>query len=203
MMRWPLDRRERNGICGEVIISNIYCFGLAIDDEGALYVSDHDKYEVRRYGRRDGRNGMIVAGGNGSGDALNQFNGARNIFVDDDHSIYLSDRDNHRVMKWMRGAREGVVVAGGRGEGNGLGQLSWPSGIFVDPIGSVYVADQFNHRVMRWRKGAREGEVIVGGDNPGSQSNQLSSPKSISIDDQGHLYVVDRDNHRIPRFDFQ
>ena len=25
--------------------------------------------------------------------------------------------DNHRVMKWVKGAKEGVVVAGGQGKG--------------------------------------------------------------------------------------
>ena len=44
---------------------------------------------MRRYGRGDGRGGVIVAGGNYRGDALNQLNGPRNIFVDDDYSVYV------------------------------------------------------------------------------------------------------------------
>jgi hypothetical protein len=55
---------------------------------------------------------MEVAGGNGEGNNLNQFNHPSYIFVDEDHSVYVSDLMNHRVMKWMEGAEEGIVVAG-------------------------------------------------------------------------------------------
>jgi hypothetical protein len=34
--------------------------------------------------------------------------------------LYVSDRDNHRVMKWIKDAKEGIVVAGGNGQGNSL-----------------------------------------------------------------------------------
>ncbi|CAF4725347.1 unnamed protein product, partial [Rotaria socialis] len=34
---------------GEVLIDNIYCAGLAMDEQRYLYVSEHGKSEVRRY----------------------------------------------------------------------------------------------------------------------------------------------------------
>ena len=197
VIRWflPKDKQKRDE--NEVIISNILCLGWAMDDEGALYVSDFERNEVRRYGRRDGRGGVIVAGGHGRGPALNQLDCPRQISVDAECCVYVSDSLNHRVMKWTTGAKEDVVVAGGQGEGNRLGQLQRPSGIFVDQMGSVYVADQENHRVMLWKKGAKEGEVIVGGNGRGVQNNQLNRPGSILLDDQKNLYVVDRDNNRV------
>ncbi|CAF5181108.1 unnamed protein product, partial [Rotaria magnacalcarata] len=54
------------------------------------------------------------------------------VFVDPDHSVYVSDWGNYRVMKWMEGAKEGIVVAGGEGKVNGLTQLSHPRGVVVD-----------------------------------------------------------------------
>ena len=125
VMRWSLQKNKQNGGKGEVIISNIRCLGLAMDGKGSLYVSDWEKDEVRRYGRADGRDGVIVAGGNGKGAALNQLDRPRQIFVDADLSVYVADTYNHRVMEWTRGAREGVVVAGGRGQGDSLVQLSF------------------------------------------------------------------------------
>ena len=119
-----------------------------MDDKGSLYVSDSERNEVRRYGDQDAREGVVVAGGNGPGPALNQLACPRNIFVDTDHSVYVSDFNNHRVVKWAKGAKEGLLVAGGQGQGRKEGQLSFPSGIFVDRMGSVYVADQGNDRVM-------------------------------------------------------
>ncbi|CAF4879078.1 unnamed protein product, partial [Rotaria socialis] len=85
------------------------------------------------------------------------------VFVDQDYSVYVSDEDNHRVMKWADGATEGVIVAGGQGNGDSLSQLSYPRGIVVDPSGTLYVADFSNARVMRWFKDAKQGEVIAGG----------------------------------------
>ncbi|CAF1561617.1 unnamed protein product, partial [Rotaria sp. Silwood1] len=166
---------RRNGTSGETIISNIYCVGLTMDENGSLYVTDYGKDEVRRY-RRGESQGTVVAGGNGSGNRLDQLSSPTYVFVDRDHSVYVSDERNHRVMKWMEGAKQGIVVAGGQEEGNDLTQLSYPGGVVVDQLGTVYVADAGNNRIMRWPKGATQGSVIVGGNGSGEQSNQLNWP---------------------------
>ena len=147
--RWP---RRKGTQSGETIIDNIDCWGLAMDDEGSLYVTDIGKHEVRRY-RRGETNGTVVAGGNGQGATLNQLNYPYYVCVDGEHAVYVSDYENHRVMKWVKGAKEGIVVAGGRGQGKDLTQLSRPRGVRVDATGNVYVADWGNHRVMRWCRG--------------------------------------------------
>ena len=197
VMRWSLDPQRAHGDEKEMIHSDVNSVGLAMDDDGSLYVSDWERHVVHRYGRRDGRKGVIVAGGHGRGAALNQLNGPRQIFVHADRSVYVSDMENHRVMRWTQGAREGVVVAGGHVEGDSLRRLHRPSGIFVDLMGTVYVVDQGNHRLMRWVEGAKEGEVLLGGKGEGSKNNQLDRPAGVAFDKQGNLYVVDRDNHRI------
>ncbi|CAF4714863.1 unnamed protein product, partial [Rotaria socialis] len=66
---------------GEILIDNIACWGLAMDEQRYLYVSDYVKNEVRRYRFGDNR-GTLVAGGNGEGNGLNQFNLPTFIFVD-------------------------------------------------------------------------------------------------------------------------
>ena len=38
------------------------------------------------------------------------------IFIDANDSLYVSDCENHRVMKWVKNASEGIVVAGGQGK---------------------------------------------------------------------------------------
>ncbi|CAF1330935.1 unnamed protein product [Rotaria sp. Silwood1] len=171
VVRWP----RRNGTSGETIISNISCWGLTMDENGSLYITDYGEAEVRRY-RRGESQGTVVAGGNGRGNRLDQLSFPRYVFVDRDHSVYVSDRINHRVMKWMEGAKQGIVVAGGQGEGNDLTQLSSPLGVVVDQLGTVYVADAGNNQIMRWHKGATQGSVIVGGNGKGEQSNQLNGP---------------------------
>ncbi|CAF4311735.1 unnamed protein product, partial [Rotaria sordida] len=108
VVRWS---RRSGTTQGEILIDNIDCYGLAMDDQRYLYISDTDKHEVRRYQIGD-KNGTIVAGGNGKGAGLNQLNWPTYIFVDQQQTVYVSDNNNHRVMKWNKGAKEGIVVAG-------------------------------------------------------------------------------------------
>ena len=197
--RWPRRKGTRSG---ETIIDNIDCFGLAMDDEGSLYVTDWMKDVVRCY-RRGQMSGTVVAGGNGKGAGLHQLNSPFYVCVDGDHSVYVSDNENHRVMKWVKGAKEGIVVAGGRGQGKGLTQLSHPEGVRVDAAGNVYVADYGNDRVMRWSRGASQGTVVVGGNGVGEGANQFNGLIGLSFDRHGDLYVADSWNQRVQRFSLE
>ncbi|CAF4935242.1 unnamed protein product, partial [Rotaria socialis] len=200
VVRWS---RRSGTTQGEILIDNIQCWGLAMDDQRYLYVSDVVKHEVRRYQLSE-KNGTLVAGGNGQGDGLNQLNGPGYLFVDRQQNAYVSDNRNHRVMKWNKDAKEGIVVAGGQGQGNALTQLSHPLGLFVDTLGTLYVADQGNHRVMRWTQGdKKQGTVIVGGNGYGAGANQFYFLVGLSFDRHGNLYIADWNNHRVQRFSIE
>jgi sugar lactone lactonase YvrE len=198
VLRWP----RQNGTSGEIIILNILSWGLAMDNDGDLYVSDCNKHEVRRW-KMGETNGAVVAGGNGAGNRRDQLSNPTYLSVDQDHSVYVSDYGNHRVMKWMKGAKEGIVVAGGQGAGNSLTQFSSPYGVVVDQLGTVYVVDYGNNRVMHWPKGATQGTVVAGGNGGGVGTNQFSSPVGITFDRQGNLYVADHSNHRVQKFNIE
>jgi sugar lactone lactonase YvrE len=197
--RWS---RQQETTSGEILIDNIGCYGLAMDNQKYLYITDCEKSEVIRY-QMGNNTGTIVAGGNGQGDHLNQLNWPQYVFVDGEQSVYVSDSKNNRVMKWVKGATEGIVVAGGRGQGDALNQLSSPQGLFVDKLGTISVVEFGNDRVTRWCKGMQEGTVIVGGNGDGSKSDQLSGPNGLSFDRHGNLYVVDYANHRVQRFSLE
>ncbi|CAF4097136.1 unnamed protein product [Adineta steineri] len=221
-----VQSRRRSGL-SEVIISNISCWGLTMDESGSLYVVDVKKHEVRKYRREESQRtmgaypgitggyhvhqfsdpsyvfvdqGTAVAGGNGIGNRLDQLNHPSYVFVDQNHSVYVSDTKNHRVMKWEEGAKQGIVVAGGQGQGNNLTQLSEPRGVVVDQFGTIYVADYYNSRIMRWPLGATQGSVIAGGNDREEQSNQLYCFIGLSFDPRGNLYAADSCNHRVQKF---
>ncbi|CAF3425343.1 unnamed protein product [Rotaria socialis] len=199
VVRWS---RRSGTTQGEILIDNIYCFGVAMDEQRYLYVSDVVKHEVRRY--QWGKNYTLVAGGNCKGDGLNQLNEPRYLFVDRQQTVYVSDWYNNRVMKWNTGAKEGIVVAGGQGQGNALTQLYYPNGFFVDTLSTLYVADPWNHCVMRWtQEDKKQGTVVVGGNGAGKGVNQFNVPVGLSFDRHGNLYVVDHDNHRVQRFSIE
>ncbi|CAF2082756.1 unnamed protein product, partial [Rotaria magnacalcarata] len=83
VVRWS---RRSGTTQGEILLDNIKCWGLAMDEQRYLYVSDVAKHEVRRYQLGE-NNGTLVAGGNGQGGELNQFNVPTYLFVDRDHSL--------------------------------------------------------------------------------------------------------------------
>ncbi|CAF4868145.1 unnamed protein product [Rotaria socialis] len=161
VVRWL---RRSDTTQGEILIENVKCYGLAMDDQKYLYVSDAAKHE---------------------------------------QNVYVTDYENHRVMKWAKGATEGIVVAGGQCQGNSMAQLSYPNGLFVDTLGTVYVADSNNYRVMRWPQGAKQGTVIVGGKDWRAGANQFLYLRGLSFDQHGNLYVVDNVNNRVQRFSFE
>ena len=195
IVRWP----RRNGLCGETIIKDVTCFDLIMHKNQYLYISDNEKHEVRRWKIGENEH-VLVAGGNGCGNDLNQLNYPHFIFVDQEEALYVSDFRNNRVMKWKKGAKEGIIVAGGQGQGTSLKQLSYPQGIFVDKLGTLCVTDQSNDRIVRWIKGAKEGSIIAGGNSRGDAPNQLNIPIGLSFDDENNLYIADYENHRIQKF---
>ncbi|CAF3294937.1 unnamed protein product [Rotaria sp. Silwood2] len=196
VVQWP---RRSGTTQGEILLDNILCSGLAMDDQRYLYVSDTTKNEVWRY-RIGDKNGTLVAGGDGTGDGLKQLNTPYYIFLDKQQSVYVSDNMNNRVIKWTKNAKEGIVVAGGQGAGNSMKQLSSPGGVFIDTSDNLYVTDDRNNRVMRWPKGATQGTVIAGGNGQGSGANQLNGISGVFVDRHGNLYVADTDNNRVQRF---
>jgi sugar lactone lactonase YvrE len=198
VVRWS---RSNDTFEGEILINKIRCWGLAMDDQRYLYVSDVGENQVKRYQLGgDMKHGVTVAGGNGRGSDLNQLNDPKRIFVDQHQTVYVSDCENHRVVKWIKGATEGIVVAGGQGPGNSLTQLNLPAGLLVDASGAVYMADGLNHRVMRWSQGAEQGTVIVDGSYERTGSYELRMLSGMCFDRRGNLYVVDSSNNLVRRF---
>jgi sugar lactone lactonase YvrE len=199
VMRWSLRKGTTQG---ESVIDNIWCEGLAMDNDGALYVTDYNKHEVRRY-LKGNTTGIVVAGGNGEGEGLHQLSFPYSVAVDGEGAVYVSENINNRVVKWVNGAKEGIVVAGGRGLGPERTQLFYPYGVVVDTKGTVYVAELGNRRVTRWRVGVKEGDIIAGENGFGEGAHQLAWPYGLSFDGQGNLYVADTANHRVQRFSIE
>ncbi|CAF1282476.1 unnamed protein product [Rotaria sp. Silwood1] len=196
VVRWS---RGKGTSQGEILIDNIRCWGLAMDDQRYLYVSDTTNNAVKRYQIGD-KNGILIAGGNGKGDGFTQFSNPKYLFVDRQQAIYVSDSYNNRVVKWNKGTTEGFVVAGDKGRGDASTQLYYPYGLFVDTSGAIYVGDSGNDRVMCWSQDAKQGTIIVGGNGRGAGANQFYGLGALSYDRQGNLYAVDWKNHRVQRF---
>ncbi|CAF3083051.1 unnamed protein product [Rotaria sp. Silwood2] len=191
-----IQKWNKNDDHGTTLMSNIHCWGMAMDDNGLLYISDisGDHHVITWPDSR------IVAGGNGQGSALNQLSYPYFIFVDHDRSVFAADGGNHRIVKWPHGATEGIVVAGGNGPGSELNQLHQPSSVIVDRMGTVYIAEDYNPRITRWFKGSKEGVIVVGGRGEGDHIDQIRGQCDLAFDHNGNLWVADYFNQRIQLF---
>ncbi|CAF1953877.1 unnamed protein product [Rotaria magnacalcarata] len=99
---------------------------------------------------KDAKEGIVIAGGQGQGNALTQLSYPLGLFVDTLGTVYVADYMNDRVMRWTQGAKQGTVIVGGNGVGAGANQLSYPVGLSFDRHGNLYVADRDNNRVHRF-----------------------------------------------------
>ncbi|CAF3815535.1 unnamed protein product [Adineta steineri] len=181
----------------KIIIDEIKCNGVTIDDNGDIYVSEGETHSVIRF-KQEEAEGRIVAGGHGPGYRTNQLNNPVYIFVDEQYSIYVSDFEYGRVTKWIKNAKKGIIIAK---EQIVQSWSSHPCGMAIDRFGNVYVSELDNFQIVRWSEGSKAGYIVMFGGNLELPPSLFSGPTAISLDKQGNLYVVDIYSHRIIKFD--
>ncbi|CAF1515724.1 unnamed protein product [Adineta ricciae] len=139
------------------------------------------------------RQGITIAGGNGSGDWLNQLSIPFGIFFNKYSQIFVADRGNHRIMKWELNHNQGKVVAGENGKGRWINQLNYPTDMIVDEeYNSLIISDHRNRRVIRWWNEDQQ-EILI--DN--------ISCSRIVMDKFGFLYVSDDEKHEVRRWEIK
>ena len=179
-------------------------FSLFVDNYGNVFVSDTDNHRVMKFPSNSisGTNGMIVAGIGVRGSNNNQLNYPMGIFVTNNGILYIADRKNHRIQKWIVGQTSGEIVGGTGTAGSSLSQLNSPFSVVVDSDGYMYITDQGNSRIVRWGPHASAGECIVAcSGTSGISSNQLKHPTTITFDSIGSMYVNDLSNNRVQKFE--
>ena len=114
------------------------------------------------------------------------------MYIDDDQTIYIADRLNHRILEWKWNATSGQVVAGGNTKGNEDHQLSCPSDVIVDKErDNLIICDRGNRRVVQWpRRNGTSGETII--------SNIACV--GLTMDENGSLYIVDNGKDEVRRY---
>ncbi|CAF1430342.1 unnamed protein product [Adineta steineri] len=191
VIRWSLATETTQG---KTFIDNIHCYGLAMDYEGALYVTVQSKNEVRRY-PSDVTPGTVVTGTNKMGSDLHQIDNSYNVAVDSKGTIYVCDTENHRnrrVMRWS--------LKNGTTHGKTIIDNIHCYGLAMDNEGTLYITDDVTHEVRRYPKESTVGNVVAGGNEAGNGPHQLFKPRNVALDSDGTLYVCDTKNHRVMKW---
>lgn len=204
--------------------------GIALDDGGALWVSDSWNHRVLRFSPAfaSGMNASLELGQIDFGHNTTDFVDAKGfhnpwyVAVDSVHDrAFVSDAGNNRVLWWndASGLATGKPADGVLGQpdfysnGNSpvtAASLNYPLGLAVDASGAVWVSDDINNRVLRFSPPFANGmnaDLVLGhADFAGAgaasppTAASLNVPYGIAIDSNGAVFVSDDQNGRVLRF---
>jgi tripartite motif-containing protein 71 len=157
--------------------------GLALDQEGNLYVVDRSKSKVLKF---DSTGKFLLQwGGEGTGDG--QFNMTGNaagfVAVDSQGDVYVTE--NYHVQKFDS---QGKFLLKWGTEGLGDGQFTRALAIAIDPQDHVYVVDIANNNVQKFDS---NGKFLLKWSGKGSGQGQFFKPTSVAVDTIGNILVCD------------
>ncbi len=188
--------------------------GVAVDNNGNLYISDRSNNRVRKVSSK----GIIQTfAGNGSdgyhGDNMPALQATLDkpfgLALDKDNNLYIADRGNNRIRKIDSSGLISTVAGDGGfyyiGD-NGpayRASIAGPTGVTVDRKGNIYIADRGNNRIrmvdtlgmIRTIMGT--GQQDYNGDSELARETNLHLPFGVALDKKGDLLVIDRSHYRI------
>jgi tripartite motif-containing protein 71 len=172
-------------------------FGIALDNNGNVYVVDEMNDRVQKFTHK----GQFLLEWGGTGSAPGQFSAPTGIAVDNAGVVYVTDTDNNRIQKFD--ATGGFISQWGTA-GSGDGQFQFPRGIAVDNAGgALYVVDQHNHRIQKFNL---TGDFLLAWgvydppDGTRGDPGEFDLPTGVALDSGGRVYVTDTYNNRVQKF---
>jgi predicted outer membrane repeat protein len=164
-----------------------------VDKNQNVYVSDQRNNRVQKWAL-GATYGITVAGdstGTIGSDSLH-LNAPAAIHLDRNDVLYISDMNNHRVMKLVPNINYMIRVAGDGTAGLDSASVSHPWGMDIDTYtGDVYVSDQDNNRIQRWTQILANDYFIA--KNAGTYSIDVTSIVGCPLNG-GNLNVVQGPN---------
>lgn len=183
-----------------------YPTGIAIDNQGNIYVIDKQNTKVRKIAP----NGVVstLAGssyGYADGTGANaQFSNPTGIAIDNENNIYVADQNNHRIRKITPNGMVTTFAGSTSGFADGTGinaQFNRPTGLTIDSQGNIYITDKNNHRIRKITSNGvvttLAGNGTIGTVDGTSDIAQFNNPIGLTIDYQNNIYIADSENNRI------
>ncbi|CAF3680319.1 unnamed protein product [Rotaria sp. Silwood1] len=166
--------------------------GFFIDDDQTMIISDSSNHRIVQWKMGD-TIGQVVAGGNGKGKQLGQFDTPTDVLIDKEtNSLIICDYFNERVVRWSHhnGTTQGEIL---------LDYINC-YGLTMDDQRYLYIPDIRKREVRRYRIGDKNGTIVAGGNGNGPGLNQFISPSYIFVDRQQTVYVSDYGNNCVMKW---
>jgi DNA-binding beta-propeller fold protein YncE len=124
--------------------------------------------------------------------------GPRDIAIDDNGNIYITDTGNKRVVIYDS---VGNYVNQFGSVGMEPGQFDEPVGLAVGPDGSVYIADTWNQRVQVMVPDPDGNyQPLINWEVVAWYGQSLDNKPFIAVDNNSNVYVSDPEGYRILHF---
>ena len=244
VLRWSSGSKMANGSAAEAVFGQAdfigHSSGLSstrmndplrayVDGGGRLWVSDYANNRVLRFDNASSKSTGSAADGvlgqpdfttSGPGTTAGKMYGAVGVFADTAGRLWVTDRLNHRVLRFDNAAAK---ANGGNADGV-LGQpdfttgtsgltsttMNRPMGVYADMNGSVWICEDDNNRALRFdnahaKPNGAPADGVLG--QPDFTSNAgrttqdgVRNVRGVFGDPAGRLYLTDESNNRIMIF---
>jgi sugar lactone lactonase YvrE len=183
--------------------------GVAVDQNGTVYVADTGNRTVRRISR----GGLVTtlagaAGQTGTADgvgALARFSGPQGIGVSQNGSLFVTDQHAIRMITpagAVTTVAGSITISGHTDDSGTAARFYYPGALAVFGEGIVYVADTSNNTIRRMMPDGSVTTVAgragafgwVDGNGPMARFNE---PAAVAVDTAGNLYVADAGSNTI------
>ncbi len=162
--------------------------GLAVDQQGFLYVSDTGNHRVVKFKPDGSYEGPVVK------ESLTEPVG---ITFGPDGLMYVCDVGGKRVAAFTP---SGSFIKQWQVYGWGGDPVGIEPYVTVDKNKNIYITDSTTNTVTRY---SFSGDKVSQAGGSGNQGGYLKKPKGITIDSNGNLYIADSLNHRVIKSRFQ
>lgn len=151
--------------------------GLALAEDGTLYVADVKRHEIVVFAPGD-QHFLYTMGDP-------ETSHPTDVAVAGD-KLYVTDVLDHEIEVYDRISKKLINNLGGPGEEPG--RFRYPTFLDLGPNGDLYVCDALNSRVQQLRP---DGTPVASYGEAGDWHGDLPRPKGVAVDSRGRVHVLD------------